>query len=461
MRNGLRAGAKLTKQRRTVRVCAGISALSLLIAALWGASPGQPVEEGRKALDLLLAARYSEFGALLTEEAKEKLTPEILRDRVGAEIKSFGTLQDVGEPRAMKSGSTDIVSFPVRFSNNKVNIQLNLDEAGEITALSFRSPNDPLPQVWTRPIYSKPDLFHERDVTVGADQWKLDGKLTLPTGNGPFPVVVLVHGPGPNDLDESIYATRIFADIAEGLASRGIAVLRYDKRTSVYGQEMSTIPFTLREETIEDAVRAIALARRQPEVDPGRVFVLGHSLGGYATPRIARQDGKLAGAIMLAGNARHIEDISLAQTEFMLKAKGGASPDEQKRLDLLKAEVAKVKSLVPDKDNPPTLMGLPTAWFLDLKGYDPAAEARQLAIPMLLLQGERDFQVTMEDFDVWKTGLAGAKDITFHSYPALNDLFIAGEGPPSPLEYRKAANVSPEVIEDIAAWIAARKRGPL
>jgi pimeloyl-ACP methyl ester carboxylesterase len=453
MGNRLRAEAKLI---------VGVLALSFLIAALWGAPPpGQPAEEGRKALDLLLAARYSDFGELLTAEAKDKLTPDVLRDRVGAEIKSFGTLQDVGEPRTMKSGDTDIVSFPVRFSNNRVNIQLNLNEAGEITALSFRSPNDPLPQVWTRPIYSKPDLFQERDVTVGTDQWKLDGKFTFPTGKGPFPVVVLVHGPGPNDLDESIYATRIFADIAEGLASRGIAVLRYDKRTSVYGQEMSKIPFTLREETIEDAVRAIAIARRQPEVDPRRVFVLGHSLGGYANPRIARQDGKVAGAIMLAANARPIEDISLAQTEFMLKAKGGASPDEQKRLDLLKAQVAKVKSLASDKDNPPTLMGLPTAYFLDLKGYDPPGEARRLAIPMLFLQGERDFQVTMEDFGLWKTGLAGTKDITFHSYPALNDLFIAGDGPPSPLEYRKAANVAPDVIEDIAAWVAVRKLGPL
>jgi len=450
MGNGFHAGTKMIKQS---------SALFFLVAALSAVSPaGQPVEESRKALDLLLAARYSEFSELLTAEAKEELTPEVLRDRMGAELKSFGTLQEVGQPRTVKSGGTDIVSFPVRFSNNRLNIQFNLNEAGEISGLNFRPPYDPLPQVWTRPLYSKPDLFQERDITVGTDQWMLDGKFTVPLGKGPFPAVVLVHGPGPNDLDESIFATRIFADIAEGLASRGIAVLRYDKRTGIYGQEMSKIPFTLREETIDDAVRAIALVRRQPEADPGRVFVLGHSLGGYATPRIARQDGKLAGAIMLAGNARHIEDISLAQTEFMLKAKGGASPDEQKRLDSLKAEVAKVKSLAPGKDNLPTLMGLPTAYFLDLKGYDPAAEAHRLAIPMLFLQGERDFQVTMEDFGLWKTGLAGAKDITFHSYPALNDLFIAGEGPPSPLEYRKAANVAPEVIEDIAAWIAARKR---
>ena len=192
-------------------------------------------------------------------------------------------------------------------------------------------------------------------------------------------------------------------------------------------------------------------------MDAGRVFVLGHRLGGYAVPRIARQEGKLAGAIVLAGNARHLEDIALAQTEFMLKARGGPNPQEQKRLDILKTEAAQVKTLAPGKDNPPTILGLPTAYFLDLKGYDPAATARQLRIPMLFLQGERDFQVTMEDFDLWKTGLAGVKNITFRTYPAMNSLFIAGEGPPYSQEYRKG-NVEPAVIDDIASWIAAQKR---
>jgi uncharacterized protein len=443
---------KLTKLRTLV-------ALPFLLAALSGAPPaGGPVEAGRKALDLLLTSRFDEFSQLLTAEAKGRLTPEFLRDRVGAEIASFGKLEDVGQALTRKSDSSDMVSFPVHFSKTRINVQFNLNAAGQITGLNFRSPEDPLPPVWTRPSYSKPELFRERDITVGADEWKLGGKFTFPVGKGPFPAVILVHGPGPNDRDESIYATRIFADIAEGLASRGIAVLRYDKRTKVYGPQMSELDFTLQQETIEDAVRAIALARRQPEVDPGRVFVLGHSLGGYAVPRIARQDGKLAGAIVFAGNARHIEDISLAQTEFMLKAKGGASPEEEKRLELMKAEAAKIRSLVAGKENPDILLGLPTAYYLDLKGYDPAAEARRIGIPMLFLQGDRDFQVTLEDFGLWKTGLAGAKNITFSTYPALNHLFIAGEGPASPLEYRKAGNVAPAVIEDIAAWIAAQKR---
>jgi len=434
-----------------------LACLLVAATALAGAPLPSPAEAaGRKALDLLLASRYPEFGRLLTAEAKEKLTPEFLRDSVGSEVKSFGKPAEIGQPLTFKSGSSDVVTFPIRFSNKAVSIQFTLNESGQVAGLHFRSPGD-LPPVWKRPSYSKTESFTERHVTVGADEWKLGGTFTIPSGKGPFPAVVLVHGPGPNDRDEAIFALRIFADIAEGLASRGIAVLRYDKRTRVYGARMSEMAFTLQQETIEDAVRALALVRRQPEVDPNRVFVLGHSLGGYAVPRIARQDGKLGGAIVLAGNARHIEDVSLAQVEFTLKAKGGASPEEQKRLDSMKAEAARVRSLAPGKDNPPVLMGLPTAYFLDLKNYDPVIEARQLAIPMLFLQGDRDFQVTREDFGMWKAGLTGAKNITFLNYPTLNHLFISGEGAPSPAEYRNAGNVAPAVIEDVAGWIAGQK----
>jgi uncharacterized protein len=204
-------------------------------------------------------------------------------------------------------------------------------------------------------------------------------------------------------------------------------------------------------------VRALAVVRHQPEVDSTKTFVLGHSLGGYAVPRIARQDGKLAGAIVLAGNARHIEDVSVAQTEFVLKARGGASAEEQKRLDQMKAEAVRIKNLAAGKDNPPILLGLPVEYYINLKGYDPPSEARRLGIPMLFLQGERDFQVTMEDLNLWKAGLSGAKNVRFQTYVTLNNLFIAGEGPPSPAEYRKPGNVAAAVIDDIAGWVSAQR----
>src|SRR2546425_10392277 len=111
---------------------------------------------------------------------------------------------------------------------------------------------------WTRPAYSKPDAFRESEVTVGADQWKLPGTLTVPTGSGPFTGIVLVHGSGPNDRDETIAATKVFKDLAEGLASRGVAVLRYEKRTRQYGARVASMQgLTVDDETVTDAARAL------------------------------------------------------------------------------------------------------------------------------------------------------------------------------------------------------------
>ncbi|MBV8845140.1 MAG: alpha/beta fold hydrolase, partial [Bryobacterales bacterium] len=287
------------------------------------------------------------------------------------------------------------------------------------------------------------------------EPWKLGGTFTVPKGKGPFPAVVLVHGPGPNDRDESMRANKVFADIAEGLSSRGIAVLRYDKRTLVYGRQMSEREFTLREEIIEDALAAAAFLRAQPEIDRGKIYLLGHSLGGYAAPRIAREDGKFAGVIFLAANARPIQELVLEQTRY-LAAAGALSPDEaQKRLDALKIETEKLNALEPGKANPPVVLGLPSAWLLDVKSYDPVAEAARLSIPLLFLQGGRDFQVGMKDFEQWKSRLGAQPNATFHSYPDLNHLFISGKARSVPAEYLIPGNVSADVIAAIADWIAA------
>lgn len=434
-----------------------------LVSALVLAQPAaDSAAAGRKALDLLLAGKYSEFNALLVDR---RLTEDFLRDQVGAELKSFGALGAIGEPVTAQDGNNSLVSFPVHFSMRTVNIQFALNQSLQIENFHVRPTDAPLPPVRRRPEYSKPDSFHAREVTIGGltqdDEWKLGGTLLVPTGTPPFPGVVLVHGPGPNDRDESIFSNQVFKDIAEGLASRGIAVLRYDKRTKIYGEKMSDMDFTLQQETVDDAVRAIALLRRQPEIDPAKVFVLGHSLGGYAIPRIVAQDtkaGKLAGLIFLAANARPIEDVALAQNDYVAHLNGALSESDQKRLDSLKAEVAKVKGLQPGGSNPPVVLGLPVGYLLDLKGYDPAAGAKTIALPMLFLQGERDFQVTTVDFDLWKSALSKRDDVTFRSYPKLNHLFIAGQNKSTPAEYRTPGNVDSQAIGDIATWLLERAK---
>jgi dienelactone hydrolase len=299
---------------------------------------------------------------------------------------------------------------------------------------------------WQRPPYSQPATFKERAVTVGEGEWKLPGTLTVPVGAGPFPAVVLVHGSGPNDRDETVGGVKVFKDLAEGLASRGIVVLRYEKRTLQYRARIAAIKnFTVQEETVEDAVNAIAAVRSQPEVNGRRVFIIGHSLGGYVAPRIAEQDGKLAGIVLMAGSARPLEDLLVEQVTYM-----GITG---KQLENAKALQAKVKKLEPGDEDSPAFGGVPVSYWLDLKDYDAVAAAKKLGIPMLILQGERDYQVTMADFALWKAALASSKGVVLKSYPALNHLFVAGEGKSLPAEYSKPGHVAPEVIEEIAKFV--------
>jgi alpha-beta hydrolase superfamily lysophospholipase len=440
--------------RRAAYAALFLASSALLIAQ----AGGSPEAIARKALDLLLAEKYSELTGMFSDNFKQTVTLDFLQQRVSAELKEFGAAQTIGQPVLGMEGANNMVSFPVKFSKTSIHVQFTLNPARQVVGMFFRPPEKPLPYQWTRPAYAKKQSFHERELTVGGDQWKLGATLTLPVANRPAAGVVLVHGPGPNDRNESLFATRIFEDLAEVLASRGIAVLRYDKRTKIYGEAMSESSYTLDDETVEDAVRAVALLRKQPEIDPNRVFVLGHTLGGYAGPRIITRDRKIAGLILLAAPARPIEDVAFGQTDYVAHLRGDPPAGEQARLDQLKLDVAKVKKLDPKAENPPILLGLPTQWWLNVKGYDPVAEAKRLGIPMLVLQGERDFQVTMQDFAMWKSALGASGKVTFHSYPELNDLFIKGQGRGSPAEYHDPGNVAPEVLDDIAGWLASQNR---
>ena len=204
----------------------------------------------------------------------------------------------------------------------------------------------------------------------------------MPVGAGPFPAVVLVHGSGPNDRDETVEGNRPFRDLAWGLASRGVAVLRYEKRTRQHGTKLAAVKdFTVRQETVDDALAAADLLRHTGGIDPRRVFVLGHSLGGMLIPRIGQRDPQLAGLIVMAGAAKPLEDIILEQVAYLDAADGAVTDSEKSRLESLRAEVARVKALKPDATG--TALGAPVSYWLDLQGYNPPAAAKALKAPLL------------------------------------------------------------------------------
>jgi uncharacterized protein len=216
--------------------------------------------------------------------------------------------------------------------------------------------------------------------------------------------------------------------------------------------------FTVNQEVIEDAIEAVKALRAQPRIDPARVFVLGHSLGGMLVPRIATADPTIAGSIVLAGAARPLEEAIVAQCRYIAGADGTISPEEQQGIERAAALADSVRALKPeDAKSGRMISGAPASYWLDLRGYDPPSAATRVKPPMLILQGERDYQVTPEEFAKWKAALGSRRDVTLRSYPALNHLFIAGTGPSLPAEYQVPGHVAEDVIRDIATWILATR----
>jgi hypothetical protein len=373
--------------------------LLLAFAQLAVAPPDQAAAE-------FAAFQWPALQARFSPQMKAALGMEKLR-----ELEALGKCRAPELPAVSTPGRNGMVRFVYRLVCERQTVGLALTSAADGLVHG---------------LFLLPPPAAQRDgggLFVVTGQYRLPAELTLPAGEGPFPAVVLVHGSGPHDMDETIGPNKPFRDVANGLAARGIATLRYMKRTREYGASLPA-GITLREETIEDALSAVALLRRTPKVDAKRIYVIGHSLGGYAAPRIGQADATIAGLVLLAANTRPLDTVIDEQVRYL----GGTA-----------AQAAQMKSAIPE------------AYRKELAAHDPVAIARNLTMPMLILQGERDYQVTMTDFRGWQP--LRSSRVTLKSYPLLNHLFQQGEGRSTPAEYQKAVPFSPAVIADIAAWI--------
>jgi dienelactone hydrolase len=416
-------------------------------------------DPGRRLVLDLAARRFADVAARFDERMVKALPVAKLEAVWDGIVAQAGAFQGVGAVREEKVGDTRVIIVECRFTDTTLDARVALDGAGKVAGLFFAPGQATV--AWEAPPYVRAAAFHERDVAVGSGKWVLPGTLTVPNSAGRHPAVVLVHGSGPNDRDETVGPNKPFKDLAWGLASRGVVVLRYEKRTRAHAGEMAALMkeggggFTVDEETVDDARLAAALLAAQPEVDPHRVFVLGHSLGGMLAPRIASGDHTVAGLIILAGNTRPLEELILDQVRTIANLDGKVTADEREQIAAAEKTVRDVRS--PDLAPGMTVQMLgtpvPASYLLDLREYHAAEVAATLLIPMLILQGGRDYQVTTADFAGWKRALGTRKDVIFKLYPALNHLFIAGTGPSTPANTLAPGHVDAAVVTDIAAWI--------
>jgi hypothetical protein len=406
-------------------------------------------QRAREYVQLLDDGKFEEAHDEFTEQTAAAITVDQLEQAWNGTAGQKGSLQEItGAEHRETDDDRDVVVVRARFEEGAQQFNFAFTTEG-ITGFRIVPAET---AEWTPPSYVDQSAFTERELTLSAPgDCSLGATLTVPENGQTVPGVVLVHGNGAQDRDETIGPNKTFKDIAWGLASRGIAVLRYDKRT--YACDVDRADATIDDIVTDDALTALDRLRSVERVDS--VFVAGHSFGGLLAPRIAKRDGNLAGIVMLAaGPARPMADTIVAQTEHLATLDGTVTDAEQQQLAQVKALAEKIRTLDIDDDEVVNNYG-GDEYYRTLQEYDHIATVQDLSSPRYVAQGGSDWQVTVaEDLDNWRTALDGESTAAIEVYPDLNHHFQESTGKETAQEYQEPdSHVAERLVADIASFV--------
>ena len=402
--------------------------------------------------DTMNKGKFEEAHAFFDESVKDKISVDELNLfwlRLG---NNLGTYQSVDGANNTAQGDYFKVTLNCGFTKGSQTFTFIFNKAEKLVGFFV------VPQtneaVYSSPAYADTSLFSAREVKIKFAEGEMAGLYTTPKGLSNFPVVILVHGSGPADMDETVGPNKPFKDLAAGLAAKGIASIRYVKRTMVYSNYFNKA-FTVKEEVTDDALAAIALARTLPGVNKSQIYLFGHSFGGMLAPKIATLAPDLNGIILAAAPARKLADVMFEQNRnlFLLASNDTSAAYkrqfEETSFEIEKSRLLKLGDIAPDS----IILNAPASYWVDLNMYDQLAVAKKIKNRILVLQGDQDLQVPVQDYNLWKSALATKKNATFKLYPDLNHLLSSQKEKSIGLQYSLPANVAPNLINDIVEWI--------
>lgn len=404
------------------------------------------------------------------------ILPESLL-RKGWELISTGAggFVRAGDPVVSPGRLLTTAKVPVQFKYARLALVLSMTRSQSLVGLRFLPlALAGLSPAWQPPSYANINNFNEIELKIGR-KLKVGASLTIPkcSKEKPVPCLILLAGSGPCDRDSTVGALKMFKDLAYGLSSQGIAVLRFDKVTFAHPRKLSNDTITVFDEYLDSTLDAISHARQHHGIDPGQVYILGHSLGAMVAPYIAKtKQSDIAGLILMAAPAQSMYRAAIKQFQYLSSlesehehsdAKNDAS-DLASKIQELEHQANKADSLTPDSKTPAKELpfGIGAPYWLSCRELDPLKTTESLAssssFPISIMQGGRDYQVTeKDDFAAWRSSalLQARSDVVeLRLYEHLNHAFVSGEGRSTPAEYEtEGLHVSRDVVDDIASWV--------
>lgn len=435
-----------------------IAMLAALLLCTSALADGLSVQQ---VLDLLQTTDdgYDTLHAMMSPDMQAALPPEALSQLMMQLEGTFGSYLGLKDDLSIAAAEGYTVhTQTMDMALMDLTCTMALDANGLIAGLNFTLAVQP------EAIGMLPSGVTEEAVTIGEAPWQLPGMLSIPHSAEPVPAVVLVHGSGPNDMDETAYAVKPFRDLAAALAREGIAVLRYDKRTYTHGAAIAAgdmTAFTVEEETIQDAIAAGRLLRDDPRIDPERIYVVGHSLGAMLAPRIvAESDGLFCGMALLNGTNASLAEVIIQQNKDAIAT---MTAEQQAAyapaIAALEAQAAGLAAMTEEEARVTQFAGQSAYYFWEMLQHPmPAEQMKILALPTLIINGSRDFQVReTQGRLLWEASLDMDAPWLTCLWADVNHMLMKPDVPAEVAgtigEYNISCTVDTSVTEAICAFI--------